>query len=122
MTRILIIDDSPTEVHILRGMLSKHGYDVIAAETAEIGITKAEREQPDLILMDIVMPGLNGFQATRALSKNPATKDIPIIVVSTKGQETDKIWSLRQGAGDYITKPAAETELISKVKLLLGQS
>lgn len=120
MARVLIIDDSPTEVHVLSGMLKKHGYDVITAATGEEGIEAAKNETPDLILMDIVMPGLNGFQATRAISKHAATKDIPIIIVSTKGQETDKIWGLRQGASDYVTKPAAEADLIAKIKTLLG--
>jgi len=120
MARILIIDDSPTEVRVLGGMAKKHGYEVITAETGEQGIEVAKEQKPDLILMDIVMPGLNGFQATHAISKDPATKDIPIIIVSTKGQETDKIWGMRQGASDYVTKPASEDELISKIKALLG--
>lgn len=120
MASVLIIDDSPTEVHVLTGMLRKHGFDVISAATGEDGIAMAKGHKPDLILMDIVMPGLNGFQATRAINKDPATKDIPIIIVSTKGQETDKIWGLRQGASDYITKPATEVELITKIKALLG--
>ncbi len=120
MAQILIIDDSPTEVHVLSGMLKKHGYEVITATTGESGIEIAKEKKPDLILMDIVMPGLNGFQATRAISKDPATKDIPIIIVSTKGQETDKIWGMRQGASDYVTKPASEGDLITKIKALLG--
>ena len=103
--KILIIDDSPTERYILTEILNRGGYQVITAENGEEGLARAYSEQPDLILMDVVMPGLNGYQATRTLSRNEQTKHIPIIVCSSKGQETDKIWGLRQGALDYLTKP-----------------
>ncbi len=120
MARVLIVDDSPTETHVLRGMLEKHGYDVSVADTGEDGITLAHSMNPDLILMDIVMPGVNGFQATRKLSKDPATASIPIVIISTKDQDTDRIWGMRQGARDYLTKPVTEPELIAKVKEALG--
>ncbi len=119
MTRVLIVDDSPTETHLLRGMLEKHGYEVLAAETGESGIELARTLVPDLILMDIVMPGVNGFQATRKLSKDPATAGIPIIIISTKDQDTDRIWGMRQGARDYISKPVTEEQLVSAVKGVL---
>ena len=120
MARILIVDDSPTEIHVLKTMLEKQNYDVISAESGEQGVETAKAEKPDLILMDIVMPGLNGFQATRQISKAPETADIPIIIVTTKDQETDRVWGLRQGAKDYLTKPVDEKTLMTKIKELLG--
>ncbi len=119
MTRILIIDDSPTEVFAFTRMLERAGFDASSAATGEEGIEKARRERPDLILMDVVMPGMNGFQATRRLSQDPDTAAIPIIMVTTKSQETDRIWGLRQGASDYVVKPPREGELLSKIRALL---
>lgn len=119
MTRILIVDDSPTETHVLKGMLEKNGYQVIIAATGEDGIKLAQSQTPDVILMDIVMPGVNGFQATRKLSKDPATSAIPIVMISTKDQDTDRIWAKRQGAKDYITKPVTEADLLDKIKAAL---
>ena len=120
MARILIIDDSPTEVFAFKRMLEEHGYDTAIANSGEEGIEKARAELPDLILMDVVMPGMNGFQATRRLSRDPATAEIPIIMVTTKSQETDRIWGLRQGARDYVTKPAAEDDLLGKIQTILA--
>ncbi|MEX0730464.1 MAG: response regulator [Aquisalimonadaceae bacterium] len=120
MTRVLIVDDSPTETHVLRNMLEKHGYEVSVAENGEEGIGMAKSESPDIILMDIVMPGVNGFQATRKLSKDPATASIPIVIISTKDQDTDRIWGMRQGAKDYLTKPVTEQDLLQKLKGALG--
>ncbi|VAW79587.1 twitching motility protein PilH [hydrothermal vent metagenome] len=120
MTRILIVDDSPTEAHVLKTMLEKNGFDTLSATSGEDGIAIAKKEKPDLILMDVVMPGMNGFQATRQISKEADTSTIPIIIVTTKDQETDRVWGLRQGAKDYVTKPAQEGELISKIKNALG--
>jgi len=119
MTNILIVDDSPTEIHVLTSMLEKHGFSVATANNGEEGVDKAKSDKPDLILMDVVMPGMNGFQAARQISNDPETNNIPIIIVSTKDQETDKMWGLRQGAKDYVTKPAQEKELISKINSLL---
>jgi twitching motility two-component system response regulator PilH len=113
--KILVVDDSPTERHVLFELLSKNGYQVVTAESGEEGIEKAKAELPDLILMDVVMPGLNGYQATRTLTRDEATKNIPIIVCTSKGQETDKIWGLRQGAIDYLIKPVNGDELLSKI-------
>ena len=119
MANILIVDDSPTDVHVMTTMLEKHGYTVLSAENAEDGIEKAKSEKPDLVIMDVILPGMNGFQATRALSKNSETSEIPIIIVSTKNMETDRVWGLRQGAKDYLAKPFKERELIVKIKELL---
>jgi twitching motility two-component system response regulator PilH len=113
--KILVIDDSPTERHVLLELLTRKGYQVITAESGEEGIVKAKAELPDLILMDVVMPGLNGYQATRTLTRDETTKHIPIIVCTSKGQETDKIWGLRQGAQDYLIKPVNSEELLSKI-------
>ena len=115
MATVLIVDDSPTELHVYRAMLEKNGYSVETASNGEEGLDKAARIKPDLILMDVVMPGINGFQATRQLSRNPATAGIPIIIITTKDQETDKVWGLRQGAKDYIVKPVKEAELVRHV-------
>lgn len=119
--RILIIDDSATEVFALTRMLEPAGYRVLSANSAESGIATALSEQPDLILMDVVMPGMNGFQATRKLAKAPQTANIPIIMVTTKDQETDRIWGMRQGAVEYVVKPPVEAELLAKIGAVLAR-
>ena len=119
MARILIVDDSPTEMFKLTGMLEKHGHQVLQAGNGADGVALARQEKPDLVLMDIVMPGLNGFQATRQLTKDPETQGIPVIVVTTKDQETDMLWASRQGAKGYLTKPVEEETLILKLKQVL---
>ena len=116
--KILVVDDSPTDRQYLSDILVKSGYAVTTAESAEEALAKVKQQRPDLVLMDVVMPGQNGFQATRMLSKDSSTKDIPVIICTTKDQETDKIWGLRQGAKDYVTKPVNEGELIEKIKAL----
>jgi len=115
---ILVVDDSPTERYFLTDLLRKNGFEIVAAETGEEGVAKAKLEKPDLILMDVVMPGLNGFQATRMLARDPATQRIPVIMCTTKSQETDRVWGLRQGAIDYLVKPIVAAELLAKVKAL----
>jgi len=120
MAQILIVDDSPTEAHILKGMLEKNGFDIETAENGTEGIERAKELKPDLILMDVVMPGLNGFQATRQLTKSPETADIPVIIVTTKDQETDRVWGLRQGAKDFLTKPVTEKTLMEKINTVLA--
>ncbi len=120
MSKILIVDDSPTETHILTQMLDKNGYQVVTAESGEAGVEVAKKELPDLVLMDVVMPGLNGFQATRQLKKEATTAHIPVVIVTTKDQETDKIWGMRQGAKDYLTKPVQEESLINTIQAILG--
>ena len=116
----MIVDDSPTEVHVLQTMLTKNGHEVVIATSGEQGIELAISEAPDLILMDVVMPGMNGFQATRQISKNTETASIPVIMVTTKDQETDKVWAMRQGAKDYIVKPVQEKALIAHVNMVLS--
>lgn len=116
--KILVVDDSPTERFFMVDLLTKNGYQVITAESGEEGIVKAKAEMPDLVLMDVVMPGLNGYQATRTLTRDEATKNIPVIVCTTKNQETDKIWGLRQGALDYMVKPINGEELLAKIAAL----
>ncbi len=112
---ILVVDDSPTERHVLNDMLTKSGYEVVTSDNGEDAIHKARTLKPDLIVMDVVMPGLNGFQATRAISRDPQTRTIPIILCTSKSQETDKIWGMRQGARDYIVKPVDREELLAKI-------
>jgi len=119
MAQILIVDDSPTEIHVLTTILEKMGHTVSTADNGEAGIAAAKQNKPDLILMDVVMPGMNGFQATRQLTKDSETADIPVIIVTTKDQETDRVWGLRQGAKDYLTKPVEEAMLVEKINNLL---
>jgi len=116
--RILVVDDSATERHMLKDLLTKAGYEVFSSENGEDAIVKARKLKPDLILMDVVMPGLNGFQATRAISRDPETKAIPVIMCTSKSQETDKIWGLRQGARDYVVKPVDREALLAKIASL----
>lgn len=118
INKILVVDDSPTERHVLVELLTRKGYQVLTAESGEEGIEKAKSEQPDLVLMDVVMPGLNGYQATRTLTRDDATKHIPVIVCTSKGQATDKIWGRRQGAQDYMVKPINPEELLAKIAAL----
>jgi len=117
---ILIVDDSPTEQHVLKSILEKAGFQVETASDGQKGIEQAKRLKPDLILMDVVMPVLNGFQATRKLNDDTETADIPVIMVTTKDQETDKRWGLRQGADDYLVKPVAAQDLLQRVRAVLG--
>jgi twitching motility two-component system response regulator PilH len=115
---VLIVDDSATDMHLLSEMLKKNGYAVMTATSGEEAIAKCKNDKPDAVLMDIVMPGMSGFEATRSIARDPETASIPIIVCSTKGQETDKAWGLRQGARDYMVKPINEKALIEKLKAL----
>lgn len=120
MARILVIDDSPTETYRFREILQRNGHEVLEAANGADGISVARAELPDLILMDVVMHGINGFQATRQLTRGAETKHIPIVIVSTKDQETDRVWGKRQGARDYLTKPIEETSLIRVIHQLLS--
>ena len=112
MARILIVDDSPSQLLGIKRIVEKLGHEAFSAEDGAAGVEVAKQELPDLILMDVVMPNLNGFQATRTISKNPETAHIPIILVTTKDQETDKVWGMRQGAKAYVTKPIKEEDLV----------
>ena len=122
MALILIADDSPTEVYVLQKMLEKNGHEVIVATDGEQAVDMAQSQLPHLILMDVVMPGLNGFQATRRLTKDPATAHIPIVIVSSKHQETDRMWGMRQGAKGYLGKPVEEAELMMQINELMEVS
>ena len=115
MTRILIVDDSPTQISAISKILLKQGFEIITAEDGETGVEKASSEKPDIILMDVVMPNLNGFQATRQITRNPDTSHIPVIILTSKDQETDKAWAMRQGAKHYLVKPVTQSELLAKV-------
>lgn len=120
MAKILIVDDSPTETHLLKEMLERNGHSVVNATNGALGVQAAKREKPDLVLMDVVMPELNGFQATRQLSKDPETAHIPVVIVTTKDQATDRMWGLKQGAKDYLTKPVNERALLQTLNTLLN--
>ena len=119
MARILIVDDSPSQLLGIRRIVEKLGHEAVTAEDGAQAIDRARSEQPDLILMDVVMPNLNGFQATRAITRDPQTKHIPVVMVTTKDQETDRVWGMRQGAKAYVTKPVNEGELVDTIKKLL---
>lgn len=114
--KILVVDDSPTDLYLITSYLQNNGYTAVSASNGEEALKMAATHRPDLILMDIVMPGMNGYEATRELSKNPATASIPIMMISSKGQDTDKIWGIRQGAKDYMVKPITEKALIEKIE------
>ncbi len=116
---ILVVDDSPTETRIFVNALIKGGFRVETASNGEEGVEMARRLRPDLILMDVIMPVLNGFQATRMLHRDAATADIPVIIVTTKDQQTDRTWGLRQGAVDYLLKPVVPAELLARIRGLL---
>jgi twitching motility two-component system response regulator PilH len=120
MAVILIVDDSPTELHLFQNMLEKNGFETLVADSGEEGIRQAQTSRPDCILMDVVMPGKNGFQATRKLTRDPGTSKIPVIMITTKDQETDKIWGMRQGAAEYLVKPVAEKQLVAKINAVMG--
>jgi twitching motility two-component system response regulator PilH len=113
---VLVVDDSPTDQHVISSYLKNNGIRVIAASDGEQGMVLARSELPDLILMDVVMPGMNGFQATRRLNRDPATRAIPVIIVSSKGEVTDKVWGMRQGAVAYLTKPVTEADLMKTIR------
>ncbi len=116
--KILIVDDSPTERHFLTELLTANGYTVTTADSGEIALESIKANPPHLVLMDVVMPGQNGFQATRAIARNPATQHLPVIICSSKNQETDRIWGMRQGARDYIVKPVDPQLLLQKIAAL----
>jgi twitching motility two-component system response regulator PilH len=120
MASIMVVDDSPTDVANLKSILTKAGYTVLECNSGDDAIQRVRQEKPSCVIMDVVMPGTNGFQATRTLSKDPATAHIPIVVVSSKNQETDRVWAMRQGAKEYLVKPVKEADLIAKVKSVLG--
>ena len=121
MALVLIVDDSPTEVHVMRKALEQHGFETAAAQDGKEGMQKARAMKPDLIFMDVVMPGVNGFQATRELSRDPETASIPVVMVTTKNLESDRIWGMRQGAVDYLVKPVTGAELVRKAHAALSR-
>lgn len=120
MALILIVDDSPTEVHVMKKALEKGGFTTATAGDGQEGVRLAREMHPDLIFMDIVMPGMNGYQATRAIVNDPDTRLIPIVMVTSKGHDTDRVWGLRQGAVDYLVKPVSPDALVEKAQSTLA--
>ncbi|KAB7764156.1 MULTISPECIES: twitching motility response regulator PilH [Xanthomonas] len=116
MARILIVDDSPSQLLGIQRIVEKLGHETITATDGAAGVEAAKAALPDLVLMDVVMPNLNGFQATRTLRREPTTQNIPVILVTTKDQDTDRMWGMRQGARAYITKPFSEDELYEVIE------
>ena len=114
--KVLVVDDSKTELMFMTDLLQKNGFNVKTAENADDAFRRLAEEKPDLILMDVVMPGQNGFQLTRAITRDPAFADVPVIMCTSKNQETDRVWGMRQGARDYVVKPVVADELIAKIK------
>ena len=119
MANILIIDDSPTDVRVFTTLLERAGYQVDSIGNAEDGIERVRAIKPDLVIMDVIMPGMNGFQATRTLTRDPVTASVPIVMITTKSMETDRVWGMRQGAKAFITKPVNEKELLTCIDELL---
>ena len=122
MSLIMIVDDSPTEVHVMKTALEKHGFQTMSAADGSECLSLVQEVQPDLIFMDVVMPGLNGFQATRTLNRDPKTKSIPVVMVTTKDQESDRVWGMRQGAVDYLVKPVDGEDLVAKANEFLKET
>jgi twitching motility two-component system response regulator PilH len=120
MALILIVDDSPTEAHVMQKALERHGFRTATAADGAEGVRLARQMRPDLIFMDIVMPGINGYQATRALVSDPDTRSIPIVMVTSKGQDADRVWGLKQGAVDYMVKPVSPDQLVEKAQATLA--
>jgi len=116
MTKVLIVDDSQAESNQLKNMLEKNGFEVLSVENGADGVAVAKKELPDVVLMDIVMPGLNGFQATRQITHGDDTSHIPVIIVTNKDQETDRMWGKRQGAKGYLIKPVDESKLVGTIQ------
>jgi len=115
---ILLVDDSKTELHLLSDMLTQKGFTVRTAENGEEAMRRLGESKPDLILMDVVMPGTNGFQLTRAITRDPRFAGVPVIICTSKNQETDRVWGLRQGARDYVVKPVDANDLLAKIQAL----
>jgi len=120
VANILIIDDSPTDVRVFTTLLERAGHHVAAVSAAEEGIEQVRADPPDLIIMDVIMPGMNGFQATRTLTRDPKTQHVPVVMITTKSMETDRVWGMRQGARAFITKPVNEKELLACINDLLS--
>ncbi len=118
ISKVLVVDDSRTELMHLSDLLKKGGYTVRTAENAEQALQCLQADRPDLILMDVVMPGQNGFQLTRTITRDPQYAGVPVIICSSKNQETDRVWGMRQGARDYVTKPVDGRELLDKIRAL----
>lgn len=116
--KVLVVDDSPTDRQFLIEALSQKGYQIVVAENGDDAVVKAKTELPDVILMDVVMPGLNGYQATRTITRDEVTKHIPVIICTSRDQETDKVWGMRQGASDYLVKPIDPKQLLAKISAL----
>jgi len=116
--KILIVDDSPTERYYLTEILVKNGFSVSTADNGEDALIKMRADRPELILMDVVMPGANGFQVTRSIARDPDLAAVPVIICSSKNQETDRIWGMRQGAKDYFVKPVDPTLLLARIAAL----
>jgi twitching motility two-component system response regulator PilH len=116
ISKILVVDDSKTELHLLSELLGKRGFQVRTAENGDEAMRRLGEEKPDLILMDVVMPGQNGFQLTRAITRDPRFADVPVIMCTSKNQETDRVWGMRQGARDYVVKPVDADELLAKIR------
>lgn len=119
MALILIVDDSPTEVFQMKKALEQAGFRIEAAADGAEAIRKAREMHPDLIFMDIVMPGMDGFRATRTLANDPATRSIPVIMVTSKSEESDRVWGMRQGAVDFLVKPVTPAQLREKAQAAL---
>ncbi len=122
MATVLIVDDSKTQLALVKSWLEQHGLSTLSADNGDLALSLAAAARPDLVLMDIVMPRMNGFQATRKMSRDPRTADIPIILITSKSQKADRVWGLRQGAVDYLVKPVSEHDLLQRVEAALQNS
>ncbi len=116
--KVLCVDDSATDLKNIEQICAGAGYTVITATTGKEAVDKAKSEMPDAVLLDVIMPGMNGFQACRAITSDPATQHIPVVLVSSKGQKTDRVWGEEQGAKGYITKPFTAEQILNQLQAL----
>ncbi|NJK48843.1 response regulator [Candidatus Gracilibacteria bacterium] len=121
MNTALIVEDSLTEQQILTEYLQDKGFRVSIANSAEDAIAKINSNQPDIIILDVILPGRSGFEMCREVKSNPITRQIPIVLCSTKGSDLDKFWGLKQGADAYLSKPVIADEFVHTVRQLIGK-
>ncbi len=119
MSKVLVVEDSPPQREMISSLLKDSGLSVTSAGDGIEALEQIQQDRPDIVVLDIVMPRMNGYELCRRLKDNPKTKELPIVMCSTKGEEFDRYWGMRQGANAYIAKPFQPQELVSTVRKLL---
>jgi chemotaxis family two-component system response regulator PixH len=116
---VLLVEDTPSELELMTHYLREEGYSVLNAITAPEALNKAVAQVPDVIVTDVVMPGMSGFELCRSLKRNPSTAKVPVIICSSKNQEIDRLWGMKQGADAYLTKPFTRETLVKVIRSVL---